>query len=393
MTFSPEDFELLEISLLRKMLNQHFRSLEKSMNEKATRVNEMNEGITETTKKLRVPKFELERVIDDFVFMCFFIGNDFLPCIPHMDISDGSLNLMMNVYRDMLPDLGGYLTDKAKIHLPRVELFMQEIGRREPLYFQQRATDEKDFQYADDGYKDHYYKTKLAIEPTDHTAKSALITSYIEGLAWVLTYYHNGCGSWTWYYPYLYAPLATDLKNLALINLEFNQGTPFTPLLQLLSVLPPQSGNFLPPSYAALMTSSESPLLDYYPKDFEVDANGKKNSWECIVKIPFIDETTLVDAVCTIDHNSVLDESEKARNIRGQQHVFEPKNPNASMWRKVDSEFVGKKFGNALLDERMQGVNKYVKQQGDRFGTNDRPISDTQKSWSKKPIGKRRQDS
>ena len=33
--------------------------------------------------------------------------------------------------------------------------------------------------------------------------KNQLVTSYMEGLAWVLEYYHNGCGSWTWYYPYL----------------------------------------------------------------------------------------------------------------------------------------------------------------------------------------------
>ena len=37
----------------------------------------------------------------------------------------------MNVYRDMLPDLGGYITKKADIHLPRLELFIQEISRRE----------------------------------------------------------------------------------------------------------------------------------------------------------------------------------------------------------------------------------------------------------------------
>ena len=65
---------------------------------------------------------------------------------------------MMNVYRDMLPEMGGYLTDKSKIHLPRLELFIQEISRREPLYFQQRAIDERDQGYADDGYKAHYYK-------------------------------------------------------------------------------------------------------------------------------------------------------------------------------------------------------------------------------------------
>jgi len=74
------------------------------------------------------------------------------------DIADGSLNLMMNVYRDMLPALGGYLTDKDRIHLPRVELFLQEISRREPLYFQQRAVDEKDEAYGTEDYRQHYYK-------------------------------------------------------------------------------------------------------------------------------------------------------------------------------------------------------------------------------------------
>ena len=76
------------------------------------------------------------------------------------DIADGSLNLMMNVYRDMLPALGGYLTDKAAIHLPRLELFVQEISRREPLYFEQRAVDDKDPGYAGEGYRDHYYQVR-----------------------------------------------------------------------------------------------------------------------------------------------------------------------------------------------------------------------------------------
>ena len=33
--------------------------------------------------------------------------------ISKQDIADGSLNLMMNVYRDVLGDIGGYLTDKV----------------------------------------------------------------------------------------------------------------------------------------------------------------------------------------------------------------------------------------------------------------------------------------
>lgn len=52
---------------------------------------------------------------------------------------------------------------QGNIHLSRVELFLQEIGRREPLYFQQRAIDEKDTEYAGENYSEHYYKVSIDI--------------------------------------------------------------------------------------------------------------------------------------------------------------------------------------------------------------------------------------
>lgn len=69
--------------------------------------------------------------------------------------------MMMDVYRDLFStssQLQGHLTQQEALHLPRIELFIQEVARREPLYFQHRAVEDKDPGYQGANYKDHYYK-------------------------------------------------------------------------------------------------------------------------------------------------------------------------------------------------------------------------------------------
>ena len=53
------------------------------------------------------------------------------------------------------------------------------------------------------------------------------------------------------------------------------------------------------------MYDSNSPILDFYPTEFEQDLNGKKQDWEAVVKIPFIDEGRLIRAM-TRTYSSIL---------------------------------------------------------------------------------------
>lgn len=89
----------------------------------------------------------------------------------------------------------------------------------------------------------------------------------------------------------------TDLRNVDKMTFEFVLGTPFKPFEQLMGVLPAASMEHIPEAYRDLMYDPNSPILDFYPAEFEQDLNGKKQDWEAIVKIPFIDENRLLRAM------------------------------------------------------------------------------------------------
>ncbi|KAJ5735837.1 uncharacterized protein N7483_000962 [Penicillium malachiteum] len=435
-----QNFYLLHLSMVREYLELEFQELEE-------------EGA------LNFP-FNMERVIDDFILMAFFVGNDFLPNLPNLHINEGALALMFKIYKEVLPKMGGYINEEGVINVERLGMLIDAMSEFEHRFFEVEYSDAQwvkarqndgtleletkpkeltittsqkeilkkvkkyvlnrpskgsevkplDFpptlpdsdrnfiekladqlrvswstaenangdrfmrlqlpqpenndcdddesdedeeatlaiqriirkyerakiqdmtaQEAQEAaqqkydatflqWRDNYYRSKFDWGLDNEEEMKKLAENYVQGLQWVLFYYYRGIASWPWFFQYHYAPMISDVKKGLGANMNFRLGQPFRPYDQLMGVLPDRSKKIVPTAYWELMTSPDSPIIDFYPRDFDLDMNGKKMEWEAVVKIPFIDEKRLLDALKT--REKYLTPDEKSRNGFGTSLKF-----------------------------------------------------------------------
>ena len=471
-------------------------------------------------------RFDLERALDDWVFMCFFVGNDFLPHLPSLDIREDGIDTLIAIWRDNIPSMGGYVTKDGHVDLERAQFILDGLAKQEDAIFRRRrqteerrdanakrrkieeqnrensrnatapsynangrrkspdysptpanggrgkaadprvappglalfkpskapltkedkaithefvvnrgvisqanqanksaaavlksqmlnkkdasasstlaqgsGVEDSDEQSAqqdgqnslqtpvsalgkrkaelmeddetgtstpdtpdsvskppentdeappdtvrlwEEGYADRYYEQKFKVDPKDIAFRNQVARAYVEGLAWVLLYYFQGCPSWTWYYPYHYAPFAADFVEVDKVELKFQKGRIFKPFEQLMGVLPAASNHAIPEVFRSLMSDEDSEIIDFYPTEFPIDLNGKKFAWQGVALLPFIDEKRLLDAMAK--RYPLLSAEDAARNEMGRDVlIMSDRHP---LYEEVAMNFYSKRQGS-----------------------------------------------
>lgn len=66
--------------------------------------------------KDKIKNFNIENIIDDFILLCFMIGNDFLPRIYCFDIKKGNLDKLLEMYKKNLIKNNEYINHDGVIN-------------------------------------------------------------------------------------------------------------------------------------------------------------------------------------------------------------------------------------------------------------------------------------
>ena len=264
------------------------------------------------------------RLIDDFIFMCFFLGNDFIPKIPWLSISNKGQDILMDVYcytfnlkneflidlnenkinNSMLLDILNALTEietsemiKYTTYRKSKKIYMNNV--RTEYDRQKQLLNMMPLQHLDIeerirpsliNWRHRYYQTCFKISSTKVNI-NLICQKYLEALLWTFKYYCGQTISWSWFYPYSYGPTIKDLYNYLtnlyqyktikhINNLKFYKGTPVSQQELLLMVLPKESIKLHSLSIQKdILKSKLSSFL--YPPNINLHIAYNSFYWEC----------------------------------------------------------------------------------------------------------------
>ena len=73
----------------------------------------------------------------DYILLCFFLGNDFMPHFPSVNIRTGGIFKLMTAYKNVIGNKRN-LTDGKKIHWDNLYLLIEYLSKRRMEVYQKR---------------------------------------------------------------------------------------------------------------------------------------------------------------------------------------------------------------------------------------------------------------
>lgn len=308
----PDKFLMLDIDSLKRAICSEFRGF-------LTK----GESVSEA------------QIIRDYLFLCFLIGNDFVPHMPMLHISDGSVDYLLEIYAEVMreTDNSGLISEDGVLHL---EAFTQltrrmaqdedemvtsfynsyrrkRYGEKPGLTPLQSAIRKLEYMpltrmtrdticYNKPNWEGRYYRRFLCQETVRPADIDNMCRNYCLTLVWIFRYYSSGCPNWHWFYKYACCPTAKDIYRYLttkpdIANYQFQLSRPVSADEQMLSILPPGSIDLLPDHLQSLMKSDDSPIRDFYPNSFNIEMSYMRFFHETIPQLPPIEIGRIQDAV------------------------------------------------------------------------------------------------
>ena len=173
---------------------------------------------------------------------------------------------------------------------------MNELGDMFKNVTLLNANREGKFDYFE--FRTEYYikVAKAASKEGQHIADD-ICKNYHDTLVWILKYYTEGLPSWDFFYPWHYDPLMKDyaeyISHLSTLDIEFQQGEPAHPTVQLLTVIPPSMSFIVPENVRQIYDD----LRELFPKEFEIEYEGKTVEHQGVALLPFVNRKSIQERV------------------------------------------------------------------------------------------------
>jgi len=259
--------------------------------------------------------------ITDYIFICFLLGNDFLPHFPALNIRNNGFIILLELYKKLFGS-NKELIKNNKIIWNNFKLFIQKIAENEEQfikdnyilkekyskkYYPDNTLEEKELKLISiptwernienyinpyEKYWEYRYYYSLFNVDIDKNKEeiSNICKNYIETLLWTFKYYNEDCNNWIHYYKYEYPPLLIDLyKNIPYFESEIilnEDKTILKPITLLSYVLPQNSLNLLPNNIEKYLLEN---YKEQYRNDFPIIYAFCKYFWEGHVLFPNLD--------------------------------------------------------------------------------------------------------